>query len=164
MEPIATKRLLIRELKASDAYRFSEYRDKREVAVYQSWWRYPYKKAVARIDYCLKHPFDGTRGNYQLGVVLEENNKLIGDIFLETWEQNSITIGYTFDSDYWRQGYAIETITKLLEVLKNKYHFKIVFAHVYDDNERSIKLLKKLGFEQYEASRIMGDISFKLLL
>ena len=85
MENLETQRLIIRELEIKDAMRLSEYRDKREVAFYQSWWRYPYQKALKRVEYCVKHPFDGSRGNYQLGVVLKENNisryklcKLIG--------------------------------------------------------------------------------------
>lgn len=164
MERFETQRLLIRELEISDAARLSEYRDKKEVAFYQSWWHYPYNKAVKRIEYCVDHPFDGTRGNYQLGVVLKEKDLLIGDYFLEVIEPNSITIGYTFDSDYWHQGYAIESIRPLLQLLKDKYKFKIVLAHVYDDNFRSIRLLENLGFEQYEKSKIMGDIGFKLKL
>ena len=83
---------------------------------------------------------------------------------LEVLESNSITIGYTFDSDYWQHGYAIESMRALLLELKNRYNFKIVFAHVYDDNIRSIRLLKNLGFVQYETSKIMGDIGFKLRL
>jgi len=150
MENLETQRLIIRELEIKDAMRLSEYRDKREVAFYQSWWRYPYQKALKRVEYCVKHPFDGSRGNYQLGVVLKESN--------------SITIGYTFDSDYWQHGYAIESMRALLLELKNRYNFKIVFAHVYDDNIRSIRLLKNLGFVQYETSKIMGDIGFKLRL
>ena len=82
MENLETQRLIIRELEIKDAMRLSEYRDKREVAFYQSWWRYPYQKALKRVEYCVKHPFDGSRGNYQLGVVLKENNILIGDYFL----------------------------------------------------------------------------------
>ena len=164
MENLETQRLIIRELEIKDAMRLSEYRDKREVAFYQSWWRYPYQKALKRVEYCVKHPFDGSRGNYQLGVVLKENNILIGDYFLEVLESNSITIGYTFDSDYWQHGYAIESMRALLLELKNRYNFKIVFAHVYDDNIISIRLLKNLGFVQYETSKIMGDIGFKLRL
>lgn len=113
MENLETQRLIIRELEIKDAMRLSEYRDKREVAFYQSWWRYPYQKALKRVEYCVKHPFDGSRGNYQLGVVLKENNILIGDYFLEVLESNSITIGYTFDSDYWQHGYAIESMRAL---------------------------------------------------
>ena len=71
MENLETQRLIIRELEIKDAMRLSEYRDKREVAFYQSWWRYPYQKALKRVEYCVKHPFDGSRGNYQLGVVLK---------------------------------------------------------------------------------------------
>ena len=144
MENLETQRLIIRELEIKDAMRLSEYRDKREVAFYQSWWRYPYQKALKRVEYCVKHPFDGSRGNYQLGVVLKENNILIGD--------------------YLQHGYAIESMRALLLELKNRYNFKIVFAHVYDDNIRSIRLLKNLGFVQYETSKIMGDIGFKLRL
>lgn len=164
MGNIETQRLIIRELHMDDAKRFSDYRDKKEVAFYQSWWRYPYAKALKRVEYCVNHPFDGSRGNYQLGVVLKDNNELIGDYFLEVNTSNSITIGYTFDSDYWSCGYAIESMKALLDELKNKYNFKIVLAYVYDDNVRSIRLLKKMGFVQFERSRIMGDIGFKLEL
>lgn len=164
MESFETQRLLIRELKILDAKRLSEYRDKKEVAFYQSWWRYPYNRALKRVEYCIDHPFDGTRGSYQLGVVLKENGVLIGDYFLEVIEPNSITIGYTFDSDYWHYGYATESMKAILQLLKEKYQFKIVFAHVYDDNFRSIRLLESNGFEQYEKSKIMGDIGFKLKL
>lgn len=164
MERFETQRLLIRELEISDAARLSEYRDKKEVAFYQSWWHYPYNKAVKRIEYCLEHPFDGTRGSYQLGVVLKNNNYLIGDYFLEVIEPTSVTIGYTFDSDFWHCGYATESFKVLLDILKNDYKFKRVFAHVYSDNFRSIRLLKKMGFIQYEKSIVMGDIGFKLEL
>lgn len=162
MESFETQRLLIRELQMSDAMRLSEYRNKKEVAFYQSWWYYPYNKAVKRIEHCLKHPFEGKRGTYQLGVVLKETGCLIGDYFFEVLEPSSITIGYTFDSDYWHHGYATESLRALLTILKDKYHFERVFAHVYNDNYRSIRLLKNMGFVQYEKSILMGDIGFKL--
>lgn len=162
MESFETQRLLIRELQMNDAMRLSEYRNKKEVAFYQSWWRYPYSKAIKRIEYCLKHPFNGERGTYQLAVILKETGCLIGDYFFEVIESSSITIGYTFDSCYWNHGYASESLKALLNILKNDYKFKRVYAHVYNDNYRSIKLLKKMGFVQYEKSLLMGDIGFIL--
>lgn len=63
-------------------------------------------------------------------------------LFFEVLEPSSITIGYTFDSDYWHHGYATESLRALLTILKDKYHFERVFAHVYNDNYRSIRLLK----------------------
>ena len=47
---IETERLIIKPLTLDDARRFSEYRDKEEVAMYQSWDEYPLNKAINRID------------------------------------------------------------------------------------------------------------------
>ena len=41
---IETERLIIKPLTLDDAKRFSEYRDKEEVAMYQSWDEYPLNK------------------------------------------------------------------------------------------------------------------------
>ena len=95
-------------------------------------------------------------------MVLKETGCLIGDYFFEVIEPSSITIGYTFDSDYWHHGYATESLRALLTILKDEYYFERVFAHVYNDNYRSIRLLKNMGFVQYEKSILMGDIGFKL--
>ena len=46
---IETERLIIKPLTLDDAKRFSEYRDKEEVAMYQSWDEYPLNKAINRI-------------------------------------------------------------------------------------------------------------------
>ena len=87
---IETERLIIKPLTLDDARRFSEYRDKEEVAMYQSWDEYPLNKAINRIEYCQKHPFHGQIGNYQFGLYLKENNRLIGDIFIEIDRENRI--------------------------------------------------------------------------
>ena len=55
---------------------------------------------------------------------------MIGDYFLEVIEPASVTVGYTFDSDFWHFGYATESFKVLLDILKNEYKFKRVFAHV----------------------------------
>ena len=49
---IETERLIIKPLTLDDARRFSEYRDKEEVAMYQSWDEYPLNKAINRLEYC----------------------------------------------------------------------------------------------------------------
>ena len=66
MERIDTQRLYLRELQREDAVRMSEYRNKKEVAFYQSWWRYPYKKAVKLLEELQEHPQTGTGKPEQL--------------------------------------------------------------------------------------------------
>ncbi|MGN1182542.1 MAG: GNAT family N-acetyltransferase [Faecalibacillus sp.] len=156
---IKTERLIIKDLSLDDVERFSEYRNKKEVAEYQSWDHYSIQKAKQRILYCLKHPFQGKIGNYHLGIYL--NNYLIGDIFIEIDGYTTFTIGYTLDSLYWAKGYASEAIQAFLEHMRDIYHFKICLAHVYDDNVRSIHLLEKMGFDYVNKSWFYQDILYK---
>ena len=131
---IETERLIIKPLTLDDARRFSEYRDKEEVAMYQSWDEYPLNKAINRIEYCQKHPFHGQIGNYQFGLYLKENNQLIGDIFIEIDGHTTFTLGYTLDSVYWSKGYASEALKSVFKAMHETYSFKICLCHVYEDN------------------------------
>lgn len=161
---IETQRLLINDLCKEDANALSNYRSKEEVSYYQSWNHYPLVKAKKRIEYCLQHPFNGQSGNYQLAVRLKPENTLIGDFFVEVHNSQTVTLGYTFDSEYWSKGYASESFRALMTYLKQQYHFKLVLCHVYNDNYRSIRLLENNGFEEYERSLFMQDVGYKKVL
>lgn len=158
---IQTARLIIKDLSLADAPRFSEYRNKPEVARYQSWKDYSLKKAQKRIKYCLDHPFAGKIGNYQFGIYLRSSQYLIGDLFMEIDGKTAFTVGYTLDSDYWSKGYASEALTALLNYMHEAYHFKMCMAHVYEDNERSVRLLEKHGFEYIHKSWFYQDILYR---
>ena len=156
---IETKRLLIRDFTVDDAIRLAQYRSKKEVARYQSWHFYSLSRAKKRIAYCIKHPYRGRRGNFQLAVELKSNHDLIGDLYIDVESTKSFTIGYTFDSVYWFNGYAYEALEAFFDYQKEVYHFKKVYAHVYQDNERSLRLLKKLDFTPYHKSYFYHDVS-----
>lgn len=159
IELIETKRLLIRNFTADDAVRLAQYRSKKEVARYQSWHFYSLNRAKKRIAYCMKHPYRGKLGNYQLAIELKSNHDLIGDLYIEVESTKSFTVGYTFDSIYWSNGYAYEALDAFFAYQKDEYHFKKVYAHVYQDNERSLRLLKKLDFTPYHKSYFYHDVS-----
>jgi RimJ/RimL family protein N-acetyltransferase len=161
---IETKRLQIRAFTREDAKAFSDYRNKPEVYEYQSWSHYPLSKARARIAYCLAHPFQGQKGNYQLAVVLKDTNTLIGDYFIEVHSINTVIVGYTLDSQYWSLGYGSESLQAILSYLKEEYYFKVALCYVYKNNKRSIRLLENNGFIQFEYSVYMGDVGYKKLL
>lgn len=161
---IETQRLLIDAFCIEDADALSMYRSKEEVACFQSWNHYPLVKAKKRIEYCIEHPLSNKAGNYQLAVRLKKAKILIGDYFIEVNNSQTVTIGYTFDSQYWSNGYASESFKALIEYLKDYYHFKLVLCYVYNDNVRSIRLLENNGFEEFERSRLMHDIGYKKIL
>jgi len=161
---LETPRLYLRHFTLDDAQRLSEYRNKKEVAKYQTWNKYSYRDAKKRIHYCLKHQNIEERGNYQFAIILKENNKLIGDLFVEIDKSRSFVLGYTFDSDYWGKGYASEMITFFLEYMKEIYHFEKVICYVYKNNTRSLHLLKKLGFEKFSESYFYDDEGYVRIL
>ena len=142
---IETERLIIKPLTLDDAKRFSEYRDKEEVAMYQSWDEYPLNKAINRIDYCQKHPFHGQIGNYQFGLYLKENTQLIGDIFIEIDGHTTFTLGYTLDSVYWSKWYASEALRRVIYFFLNETCIELVEAKHIFGNPNSGKVMAKAG-------------------
>lgn len=72
---------------------------------------------------------------------------LVGLVSLDIDEKdNSCLIGYYIFPKYRRKGFAFEIVSKVIDELKGK----TIKADVLKDNEYSINLLKKLGFEFVE--------------
>lgn len=161
---LETQRLYLRHFTIDDAQRLSEYRNKKEVAQFQTWKKYTYRDARKRIEHCIKHPDIEERGNNQFAIILKDNDKLIGDLFVETNKTKSFVLGYTLDSAYWSKGYASEIVLAFFEYMKETYHFQKVICYVYKDNERSQHLLKKLGFKKFSESYFYDDEGYVKVL
>lgn len=161
---IETERLNIRYLQEQDLERMLEYRNKKEVAKYQSWNRYSEREARSRIRYVQKHPFSGgAKDNTQFAIVLKDGT-LIGDLHLEALSSSCITIGYTIDSDYWKQGYGRESVRALLDYIYTHYEYTKCIAYIYKANEASRRLLLDLGFKKFDESYLYRDEGYVVRL
>ena len=109
-------------------------------------------------------PFHGQIGNYQFGLYLKENNRLIGDIFIEIDGHTTFTLGYTLDSVYWSKGYASEALKSVFKAMHETYSFKICLCHVYEDNIKSIRLLERNGFDKIHKSWFYQDVLYRKML
>ena len=155
---LETSRLYLRRLEVTDAMRMSEYRQKKEVAYYQSWKKYSVKDATKRIQQCLKlTDLNLPKTNYHLAIILKENDQMIGDLFVDVANEKVFVLGYTIDSIYWSQGYGSEIVEAFCMFMKEQYHFQKVICYVYKDNQRSKHLLKKLDFQKFEESFFYHD-------
>lgn len=45
-----------------------------------------------------------------------------------------------------------------------EYHFKICLCHVYEDNDRSINLLTRHGFDRIHKSWFYQDVLYRKML
>ena len=56
-------------------------------------------------------------------------------------------LGFAFLPQYWRQGYAFEAASAVLKEARDKFTLSRILAITNPDNDASIKLLSKLGFQ-----------------
>lgn len=155
---LETERLILRRLELEDASRMSEYRNKQEVAYYQTWDTYSQDDAIRRIQQCLLvKSLNQPKTDYHLAIILKENQLLIGDLFVEVINKKIFVLGYTLDSAYWSLGYASEIVTAFCNYMKNECGFRKVLCYVYYDNKRSKKLLRRLHFMKFDESYYYND-------
>lgn len=158
---LETKRLYLRRFVLEDAPRMSEYRNKPEVAKYQSWYRYSQRRAYNRIKELMRiEEFHKPKVDYHYAIVLKETNEIIGDLFTDIRNERTFMLGYTLDSPYWSKGYASEMVDAFITFMKETYHFKRVMCYAYANNERSIRLLERLGFDKFDESKLYGDVGY----
>ena len=62
---------------------------------------------------------------------------------------NSIELSFNMHPDYWRKGYMLEAVTKVIEFLFDRGYSNIIIG--YDTgNKKSEEFAKKLGFKEYK--------------
>lgn len=70
---------------------------------------------------------------------------------------DDVDIGYAFLPEFWSQGYALESTAAVLSYAKRQFGLSRVVAVVNAENESSIRLLRKLGFEYERMIRLKSD-------
>ncbi len=147
--PLHTSRLVLRPFTAADAEDFAARRSDPETAMYQA-WRIPYsvEKALALIEESEKHDGPMPGHWYQLDVQRVADGRTVGDGAVYLHEHgHTAEIGYTLHSWARRKGYATEAAAALIDHLVDVTGVHRVEASTHPANERSIQVLKRLGFE-----------------
>jgi len=147
-EPILTERLLIRKLEANDAQEFFNYRSLPEVYEFQSFKPRNTKDIEAFFGMLSELP-NNPNTWFQLAICLNDDNKLIGDIGIHFLEDEAQTeIGYTLSPNFQGVGFATEAVKAVIRYLFMVLGKHRIIASVDPDNEKSIKLLDKIGMRK----------------
>lgn len=72
---------------------------------------------------------------------------MIGNVYLGKRDFNTLEIGYVFNKNYWRNGYAKESCKALIDNAFSEGIHRI-FAECDPKNPNSWKLLENLGFQK----------------
>jgi aminoglycoside 6'-N-acetyltransferase len=151
---LTTERLVLRPFDTADAPAFAAYRSDPEVARYQG-WDAPFPLAQAEEFVREVGVLDPTApGWYQFAV--EADGVLVGDVGVGLHENRmQAEIGYTLATAYQGRGYAVEAVRRVLTYLFEVRGLHRVSAECDARNERSARLLTRLGFRQ-EGHRVLS--------
>jgi RimJ/RimL family protein N-acetyltransferase len=161
---LLSTRLTIRPFRAQDAQTLADYRSDPDVARYQGWSTPFPVDAAARMIEEMTDPTEP--GWFQYAVDLD--GTLIGDIGVNTHENlMQADIAYSLAPAHQGHGYATEAVQRMLRHLFTDRGLHRVSAECDARNERSAKLLARLGFRQeghrVEHSWIKGEWTDDLL-
>ncbi|QPC82308.1 GNAT family N-acetyltransferase [Phototrophicus methaneseepsis] len=94
--------------------------------------------------------FFAAKDGLRWGIVLKENDQFIGSAGLHNWNQEShyAEIGLDITPPYWGQGYATETLTRLVQFGWESMNLNRIEADVVKGNHASMHVLQKIGFKQ----------------
>ncbi|MES9684469.1 GNAT family protein [Gottfriedia acidiceleris] len=147
---IETSRLKLRRFKDEDVSNFYKYRSNPDVAIYQGWENYTYEQAINFIEKQKSAEMNIPDSWVQVAIENKMDGQLIGDIGVHTLSnpKNQVEVGFTLEPTYQNKGYAFEALQGILDYLFNELNKEKINAIADEKNSPSIKLLRKLGFQQ----------------
>jgi [ribosomal protein S5]-alanine N-acetyltransferase len=72
-------------------------------------------------------------------------------------------LGYTFDRNYWGQGYGSEAAARVFEYASSTIPFRHIVSVIHPDNTPSIKIAKNCGARQENNVLLMGQECFRFI-
>ncbi|MGE4571819.1 MAG: GNAT family N-acetyltransferase [Candidatus Izemoplasmatales bacterium] len=153
---IETDRLLLREFKDFDLQSYYQIMKEKSVCQWLGKGGQRTKEHVLKmIQYYKNHWLKHHIGNF--AVIEKSSQELIGHCgFNYIEELEAYELLYAFSPNHWYKGYASEAAMLCLQWLKKHSNIHKLYALSYPDNERSIKVINKLGFQYCEDKVLFG--------
>lgn len=81
-----------------------------------------------------------------VAAVHKESGKMMGYILFNEFHQDVYEMGWFYNRNYWRQGYAYESCKAVIDYAFGERKAHKIFAETID-NVKSVSLMKKLGMQ-----------------
>lgn len=81
-------------------------------------------------------------------IVRKSDGIKMGTCGFHRWNFNesNVEIGYDLKKEFWGNGYMSEALNAMIDFAKTNMKLKMINAHIYIENQKSIQLVSKLGF------------------
>lgn len=93
-----------------------------------------------------------------VAAVHKDSGRMIGYILFNMFDEGIYEIGWIFNKDFWRRGYAFESCNAVIDYAFNELNAHKIFAETVD-TVKSVGLMKKFGMqlEEIQRSRTKDD-------
>lgn len=144
-----TDRLMLRELTEDDALDILNCFSNPDVLRFYGQNPLANQNQVKQIIRNFSKNYEEKRG-IKWGIAVKGEGGIIGTIGFQEWsiEHKRADISYALIPEQWGKGYAIEAVKKVISYGFQELNLTRIGAMVFTENESSIKLLEKLGFEK----------------
>jgi len=146
---LETERLNLTQIMDDDAQRFHEIRTNSKVLEFLD--RDPDKDVVAtlkKLREITQSRLENKSVNW--GLRLKTSGELIGDLGI--WRLDKLhfrgEVGYSMHPDFHGKGLMTEALNRVLDYAFQEVKFHSLCANTHPNNERSMALLKRVGFKQ----------------
>lgn len=146
---LETNRLLLREITQSDRNRLFEIFSKEEVINFYGMEKMTGLADAEKLIAKFQNGYEsGT--SIRWGISIQETGELIGTIGYHNWSKVHCRAeaGYEIHPDFWRRGYASESLKAAIHYGYSSLNLHRIGATVRPENVASLMLLKNMGFEE----------------
>ena len=147
---ILTKRLILREINLKDARSIAQNANDYDVWYFTEQVPHPYtiKDAKWFINKCKKQFKEKPQQNYDFGIELKSEKKIIGLIGLNkvNRQHKKASIGYWLGKEYRKKGITSEAEKAILNFALQNLKLNKVSGDALIKNKGSVRLFKKFGF------------------
>ena len=151
---LETERLILRELKISDAEKMWELNADSEVIKFTG--DHPFESVQSARNFLLSYHDYSKNGFGRWGVLLKPENIFIGWCGLKLNEDGYIDIGFRFFKKFWNKGYATEAAEACLKYGFQHLHLNEIIGRADKANISSIKVLEKIKMKFWKADSCTG--------
>lgn len=137
---MTTRRLVLRRFLKSDGEGLYDYLSDPEVVKYEPYE--PYTREMAEQEAARR----AEDQNFWAVCLLD--GALLGNVYFAEGEFDTWELGYVFNRKYWGKGYAGEAARALLDLGFTEWGMHRVTAMCNPENERSWRLLERLGMRR----------------
>lgn len=142
---LETERLILRNVAPKDADIMYDYRNNEICARYQRGQIRDYA-GIAALVARRKDDVMSVDAPFLVAVALKATDELVGEIVVMP-KDGAISMGYTFSYQHHRKGYAFEALSALTDLLHARYPEWEFICFTDTENEPSMALLRKLGYQ-----------------